>query len=143
MAGLKYSIDTSVKSSVRTDATGAWVSGPSNGVYRVKDVRVYDGKAGVFVPMDPNAVYRVVGNAFTLVEGGDGFAMFRSAKVVENALVVDYLALADYAKAFGKAAGDEVPRLASALSPLAALANYPISYEKPHGSGRISLSDRR
>ena len=143
VAGLKYSIDTSVKSSVRTDATGAWVSGPSNGVYRVKDVRVYDRKAGVFVPMDPNAVYRVVGNAFTLVEGGDGFAMFRSAKVVENALVVDYLALADYAKAFGKAAGDEVPRLASALSPLARLANYPISYEKPRGSGRISLSDRR
>ena len=69
--------------------------------------------------------------------------MFRSAKVVENAMVVDYMALADYAKAFGKAAGDEVPRLASALSPLARLANYPISYEKPRGSGRISLSDRR
>ena len=143
VAGLKYTIDTSVKSSVRTDATGAWVSGPSNGVYRVKDVRVYDRKAGVFVPLDPNAVYRMAGNAFTLVEGGDGFAMFRSAKVVENALVVDYLALSDYAKAFGKAAGDEVPRLASALSPLARLANYPISYEKPRGSGRISLSDRR
>ena len=142
VAGLKYSIDTSVKSSVRTDATGAWVSGPSNGVYRVKDVRVYDRKAGVFVPLDQNAVYRMAGNAFTLVEGGDGFAMFRSAKVVENALVTDYLALADYAKAFGKAAGEDVPRLVSALSPFARLSNYPIAYENLRGSGRISLIGR-
>ena len=84
----------------------------------------------------------MAGNAFTLVEGGDGFAMFRSAKVVENALVTDYLALADYAKAFGKAAGEDVPRLASALSPFARLSNYPIAYEKLRGSGRISLIGR-
>ena len=142
VAGLTYTVDASVKSSVRVDPTGSWVSGPSNGVYRVKDVKVYDRQKGAFVPIDPNAVYRVVGNAFTLVEGGDGFSMFRSAKKVENGLATDYLVLAEYAKAFRPAA-DGTPALTSANSPLAPLAGYPINYEGAGGSGRIVLKGLR
>ena len=142
VAGLTYAVDASVKSSVRVDPSGSWLSGPSNGVYRVKDVKVYDRKAGAFVPLDPNAVYRVVGNAFTLVEGGDGFSMFRSAKKIENGLATDYLVLADYAKAFRPGA-DGAPALTSANSPLAPLAGYPISYEKANGAGRITLMGLR
>jgi len=127
---------------VRVDATGSWTSGPSNGVYRVRDVKVYDRKAGAFVPLDPNAVYRVVGNAFTLVEGGDGFSMFRSAKKIENGLATDYLVLAEYAKAFRPGA-DGTPALTSANSPLAPLAGYPIDYEKTGGAGRITLKGLR
>ena len=73
-----------------------------------------------------------------IVEGGDGFAMFRGAKVVENSLATDYLVLADYAKAFAKGE-DGLPRISTAGSPLAALPNYPVAYEKPNGSGRISF----
>ena len=138
VAGMKYAIDRTVKPSVRVDATGAWTSGPSNGVYRVKDVQVYDGKSGEFVPLDLNAVYRVVGNAFTIVEGGDGFAMFRSAKKIENGLVTDYVALAEYAKAFGKG-GTGMPSITSAMSPLAGCKGYPVRYENPYGSGRIQI----
>jgi 2',3'-cyclic-nucleotide 2'-phosphodiesterase (5'-nucleotidase family) len=142
VAGLTYTVDASVKSSVRVDSTGSWVSGPSNGVYRVKDVKVYDRQKGAFVPLDPNAVYRVVGNAFTLVDGGDGFSMFRSAKKVENGLATDYLVLAEYAKAF-RPGTDGVPALASANSPLAPLAGYPINYERTGGSGRITIKGLR
>jgi len=142
VAGLAYTVDAAVKSAVRVDATGSWTSGPSNGVYRVRDVKVYDRKAGAFVPLDPNAVYRVVGNAFTLVEGGDGFSMFRSAKKIENGLATDYLVLADYAKAFRPGA-DGMPALTSANSPLAPLAGYPISYEQTGGAGRITLKGLR
>ena len=138
VAGLKYTVNVAIRPSSRTDATGSWVTGPSNGVYRVEDVMVYNRAAGTFVPLDFNAVYRVVGNAFTLVEGGDGFAMFRGAKVVENSLATDYLVLADYAKAFAKGE-DGLPRISTAGSPLAALPNYPVAYEKPNGSGRISF----
>ena len=138
VAGLKYTVDATVKSSVRVDATGSWMSGPTNGVYRVKDVQVYDRKSGSFKPLDPNAVYRVAGNAFTLVEGGDGFSMFRSAKKVENGLATDYLVLADYAKAF-KPGPDGKSALTSANAPLAALPGYPVDYEKPNGSGRITI----
>ena len=138
VAGMKYSIDATVKSSVRVDETGSWASGPTNGAYRVKDVQVYDGASGTFLPLDPNAVYRVVGGAFTVVEGGDGFSMFRSAKKVENGLATDYLVLAEYAKAFGPGA-DGVPEVVSAKCPLARFANYPVAYECPNGSGRILI----
>lgn len=137
-AGLKYTIDSTIRCSVRVDGTGSWMSGPSNGVYRVKDVMVYDRRAGGFVPLDPNAIYRVAGNAFTLVEGGDGFSMFRSAKRVENGLATDYLVLADYAKSFacGK---DGKPTISSEGSPLGRLSGYPIDYANPQGSGRIVI----
>ena len=138
VAGLKYTINVATKPTLRTDATGSWAAGPSNGVYRVRDVMVYSRAKGAFVPLDLNAVYRVVGNAFTVVEGGDGFAMFRGAKVVENGLATDYLVLADYAKAFAKGE-DGMPRIATAKAPLATLPNYPIAYEKPNGAGRISF----
>ena len=138
VAGLRYTIDVSKKSAVRTDATGSWIAGPSNGVYRVANVEVYDRATGLFSPLDPNAVYRVVGHAFTVVEGGDGFAMFRSAKAIENGLATDYLVLADYAKAF-KPGADGVPSLGTGASPLASLPSYPINYGSPEGSGRISF----
>ena len=141
VAGLSYAVDVAVKSSLRVDATGSWTAGPSNGLYRVKDVKVYNRKTGMFVPLDANATYRVAGNAFTLVEGGDGFAMFRSAKKIENGLATDYLVLAEYAKAFGRGA-DGTPTLASVHSPLTRLANYPIDYENPHGAGRIAIKGR-
>ena len=138
VAGMKYSVDATVRSSVRVDESGSWTSGPTNGIYRVKDVQVYDRASGTFAPLDPNAVYRVVGGAFTVVEGGDGFAMFRSAKKVENGLLTDYLVLAEYAKAFAPGA-DGVPAISSAACPLVRLANYPVNYECPGGSGKISI----
>ena len=135
-------MDATVKTSVRVDATGTWISGPSNGVYRVKDVKVYDRQKGAFVPLDPNAVYRVVGNAFTLVDGGDGFAMFRSAKKIENGLAMDYLVLSEYTKAFRQGA-DGTPVISSSNAPFATFANYPLNYESPDGSGRITIKGLR
>ena len=142
VAGLRYAIDKNMESSVQVDGTGAWVSGPVNGAYRVYDVEVYDRRAGAWRPLDLKAIYRVVGNAFTLVEGGDGFAMFRRARVVNNAVTTDYLVLAEYAKAFA-AGEDGVPRLGSAQSPLRGRSNYPLAYENPTGSGRIRIGERK
>ena len=142
VAGMSYVVDAAVKSTLRVDTAGSWTSGPSNGIYRVRDVKVYDRKTGTYAPLNENAVYRVVGNAFTLVEGGDGFAMFRSAKKVENGLATDYLVLAEYAKAFGRDANG-VPALSSSRAPLASLANYPVNYENPCGAGRIALRNMR
>ena len=141
VAGLRYSIDTAVESAVRVDATGAWVAAPSNGCYRVHDVQVYDRGVGEWKNLDPTAVYRVVGNAFTLVEGGDGFAMFRGARRVNNAICTDYLVLSEYAKSFTIGA-EGVPCLASRCSPLAAFRNYAIAYENPLGSRRVHVHNK-
>jgi len=102
---------------------------------------VYNRQKGTWADVEPNVTYRVVGNAFTLVEGGDGFSMFRGARIVNNAICTDYLVLAEYAKAFGKGA-DGVPHLASDKSPLALLKDYPIRYENPTGSGRIYVHNK-
>ena len=141
VAGLRYAIDIGVESSLPVDPAGNWMAGPTNGHYRVHDVKVYDAKTSEWKPLDLNAVYRVVGNAFTLVEGGDGFAMFRGAKVVNNAICTDYLVLAEYAKAF-RTAVDGIPHLQSKLSPLSSRANYPIAYENPEGAGRIRIHNK-
>jgi 2',3'-cyclic-nucleotide 2'-phosphodiesterase (5'-nucleotidase family) len=135
-------VDATVKPSLRVDTTGSWLSGPSNGMYRVKDVQVYSRKSGTFAPLDPNAVYRIVGNAFTLVDGGDGFSMFRSAKKIENGLATYYLVLAEYAKAF-KQGSEGMPVITSANAPIATLKGYPIDYEKTGGSGRIAIKGLR
>lgn len=142
VAGLRYSIDRLVKSALRVDATGNWASGPTNGRYRVWNVEVYDRTKGAWSALDLERTYRVVGNAFTLVEGGDGFAMFRGARIVNNAISTDYLVLAEYAKAF-RTDADGIPHLRSAYAPLAPLANYPLAYENPFGAGRIKIDDGR
>ena len=56
--------------------------------------------------IDSNATYRVVGNSFTLVDGGDGFAMFKGAKivVVPDARCVSDKTFAELAK-FAKSGG--------------------------------------
>lgn len=138
VAGLRYSINAKIKSSVRTTPKGVWTGAPC-GPRRVHNVEVYDRAAGRYAPLDPHKTYRAVGSGFTLIDCGDGFSMFKRASCVNNAIAVDYTVLAEYAKAFTKGL-DGSPRLSSANSPLAKLANYQISYETPDGSGRISIA---
>ena len=136
-AGLRYEIDARIKSGVKVSPSGAWTGGPS-GARRVRNVQVYDGEKGAYVPLDPAKKYIVAGNSFTLIEGGDGFEMFKRARPVGRKLETDYVALAEYAKAFAKG-HNGVPRIASANAPLAKLKGYPLAYEKPEGSGRITI----
>ncbi len=136
-AGLRYVIDARIPSSVKVSPSGAWTGGPT-GARRVGHVQVYNREKGEYVPLDPAKKYFVAGNSFTLIEGGDGFEMFKRARPVSKKLETDYVALAEYAKAFEKG-HNGVPRIKSANSPLAKLKEYPISYEKPEGSGRITI----
>ena len=136
-AGLRYEIDARVKSGVRVSPSGAWTGGPS-GARRVRNVQVYDREKGAYVPLDPARKYIVAGNSFTLIEGGDGFEMFKRARAVNNSLETDYVALAEYTKAFANGSNG-VPRITSANAPLANLKGHPIAYEKPEGSGRITI----
>lgn len=139
VAGLKYKINKDVKPTVKTDASGTWLAGPVGGAYRVHGVEVYDRKSGSWMPLSLERSYRIVGNAFTLVDGGDGFAMFKGSKLVNNAIAMDYLVLAEYAKHFAPGP-DGVPSLESSKSPLAHLKRYRVKYENPDGSGRIKFA---
>lgn len=139
VAGLKYEIDTSVPNTIPVDDKDVWQSSP--GAYRVTNVQVYDKDSGRYLPLDPQAVYTVAGTNYTLLNSGDGFAMFDDAEKVLDGTAEDYLAMATYVAAFTDVDGDGYADIASANSPLASYAGYSLDYEDPAGSGRITQTD--
>lgn len=134
-AGMRYAVVTTRPSTVRESAN-VWTGGPTNGVYRVEDIEIYDRTAKKFVPLDLAKTYRIAGGDYTLRSCGEGFDMLKDCKTIEENLQVDYLVLASYAKAFAKDR-DNWPRLKSTFSPLANLPGYPINYAAHNGAKRI------
>ena len=137
VAGIHYTIDTSIESTVQIDDAGAWTGAPT-GDYRVKDVTIYDKESGEYVPLDLEKTYRIGGTDYLLIYFGDGMSMFDGATVIATQLTTDEQALVSYVTAF--AAGDDgLPHVNSAASPLAELKGYGIEYENPYGAGRITI----
>lgn len=137
VAGLKYTVDAAVETSVLTDENGYFQS--VDGDYRVKDVQVYNRETGAYEPLNLEKTYRVGGLNYILRNSGDGYSMF-----ADNTLVLDFAGqdsdiLAQYAKSFAAVDGKAVIR--SDTSPLAALDGYALNYENPYGSGRITLEN--
>ena len=106
VSGLKYTIDTSIESTVQKDEKGVWIGGPT-GEYRVKDVLVLNNKTGEWEPLDLTAEYNLAGYNYTLRDLGDGFAMFDGAVNVLDYVMEDYMVLANYVASFenGKVTG--------------------------------------
>jgi len=129
-AGVKYTVDSAVESTVQKDDKGVWTAGPTE--YRVKDVEVYNKETGEYEALDLDAKYNLAGYNYTLRDLGDGFNMFDGAVNVVDYVMVDYMVLANYVMAF------ENGEVGATNSPL--LAEYPgmmIDYGTVNGSGRI------
>ena len=90
-AGMTYTIDTSIPTSVQLDDKNvfAGVSGPR----RVKDVMI-GGK-----PLDPDKTYSVMASSYVLRERGDGHR-FEGARMTRPDFITDADALAHYIKSF-------------------------------------------
>ena len=95
MSGLTYTIDTSVKSSVRLDDKGNFIS--VDGPYRVKDIMVNGG------PIDLNRTYTVASHNYMLKSGGDGMTMFSGCNVIKDDVMVDVDVLSSYIRSLGGA----------------------------------------
>ena len=93
-SGLKYTIDTSVPSTVKTDSHGMFAA--VEGARRVKDVMVE--KDGVWAPIDPAAAYKVAGTSYTLLESGDGVGVFSDCERLADDGILDVEILMDYVK---------------------------------------------
>lgn len=135
VAGITYEIDTSLPDTVPVDDKGVWTGSPAT--YRVTNVQVYDKTTGQYTPLALDATYTVAGTNYTLLNCGDGFAMFDDVEKVLDGTSEDYLAMAAYVSAFTDTDGDGYADLTSAGSPLKAYPQYPLCYEEPAGSGRI------
>ena len=112
VSGMRYTIDTSVPSSVVTNLQGEFLG--VEGAYRVKDVFVGDQ------PLDPQATYRLASHSYFIKEGGDGFNMFTDNNLLLDCVMLDNQALIDYAADYlGGVIGKE--------------------YANPRGQGRITI----
>ena len=94
VSGLKFTIDTSIESTIEFDTNGMLISLGSN--RRIKDVYVLNNNE--YTPIDVNAKYSIAGINYVLLNKGDGNILFDNAKVLtaptpEN---IDVNVLKDY-----------------------------------------------
>ncbi|MBE6136585.1 MAG: bifunctional metallophosphatase/5'-nucleotidase [Erysipelotrichaceae bacterium] len=92
VSGLKYTIDTSIPSSVVTTDDGIFIK--IDGPRRVKDVLILDGDQ--YVPIDINKFYTITSLNFVLIQGGDGANMFMKCEVLNPNIMLDNEALTYY-----------------------------------------------
>lgn len=137
VAGLKYSIDASIKSSVETDDNGMFKGVSSD--YKVKNVQVYNREKGVYEPIDANKTYTLGGINYLLRNSGNGLSMFEDDELVVDYVGQDYTILSEYIKSFTM--NGEYSQVNTKNSPLSAYDGYLIDYENPFGCGRITIEN--
>lgn len=93
VSGLKYTIDTSVESSVVFDENGMFSS--VDGKYRVQDVYVMND-VGEYEQIDPKATYTVASHNHLIKDSGGGITQFVDNKLLIDEGVLDYQVLIDY-----------------------------------------------
>ncbi len=123
IAGAKYTVDTSVESTVTMDDKGVFTG--VAGDYRVKDVQILDHESGEYKPLDVNAKYNLAGYNYTLRDQGDGFTMFDGATNIIDYVMEDYMVLANYVQSFEDTDGDGLPNVTG--------------YADVNGEGRITI----
>lgn len=94
VSGITYEINTSIPSSVKLDANAMFQS--VDGTYRVENVKILNGITGEYEALDVNKEYKLAGINYTLRNGGDGYTMFKDAKVIKDDVMVDYDILTTY-----------------------------------------------
>lgn len=134
-SGLRYTIDATIPSSVKTNEAGAFQS--VDGEYRVRNVEIYNKKTGKYEPLEPDRKYQVGGLNYILRNGGNGLTMFENDKLVVDYVGQDYIILAEYVRSFAEENG--YPRVNTANSPLLRYEGFLLDYEDPYGAGRIEI----
>lgn len=92
VSGLKYTIDTSITSSIVYDEFDNFIG--INGDRRVKDVQVLENDN--YVDIDLEKTYTVSASNFILIEGGGGANMFMDDKEIEGPVRIDCQVIVDY-----------------------------------------------
>ena len=116
VAGISYTIDMNVDSTVVIDENGTFVE--VAGERRVKDVMV-GGE-----PIDPAKTYVLASHNYMLKNGGDGFCMFQDDTVILDCVMIDNQVLINYiVEKLGGVVGEE--------------------YSDVYGQGRITVIEKK
>ena len=92
VAGIKFTVDTSIPSSVKKDDKGLFVA--VEGERRVKDVFVEEN--GEWVPIDPEKTYTVACHNYLLQDMGDGYTMFTDNVYILDKVLIDNQVIINY-----------------------------------------------
>ena len=92
VSGIKFTVDTSIPSSVKKDDKGLFVA--VEGERRVKDVFVEEN--GEWVPIDPEKTYTVACHNYLLQDMGDGYTMFTDNVYILDKVIIDNQVIINY-----------------------------------------------
>lgn len=92
VSGIKFTIDTSIPSSVKKDDKGLFVA--VEGERRVKDVFIEEN--GEWVPIDPEKTYTVACHNYLLQDMGDGYTMFTDNVYILDKVLIDNQVIINY-----------------------------------------------
>ena len=117
VSGLKFTVDTSIASTVEKDEKKMFVK--VTGERRVQDVEVLQ-EDGSYAPIDPNKTYTVACHNYLLKSAGDGYTMFTDNTLLRDEVMLDNQVLINYiVDVLGGTVGSE--------------------YLEPYGQGRITI----
>ena len=109
VSGLTYEINTKIPTSVVLDEKEKFVK--VDGEYRVSNIKVNG------IDLDLNKKYTLASHDYMLINGGDGFTMFKGTEVKKSRVLPDVDVFVDYLKAEGTS-----------------------KYSNPYGEGRIIIN---
>ena len=90
VSGIEYTINQAIPSPVIKDETGMFAGLKPGASHRVVDVKI-GGE-----PLDPEKTYTLGGHNYMLKQCGDGYAMFKGCKVLQDEIAVDNEVLIRY-----------------------------------------------
>lgn len=93
VSGLRYTVDTSVPSTVVLNEAGMYVSSGAN--RRVKNVEVLQPD-GSYLAIEPDKTYTVASHNYLIKQGGDGLTMFMDNHLLIDEGMADYQVLITY-----------------------------------------------
>lgn len=114
VSGIEYTINTAIPTPARFNENKEFVK--LEGEHRVTDVKV-NGE-----PLDVNKTYTLGGHNYMLINGGDGYTVFRGSKILAQEVAIDNEVLIKYITGTlnGVVAADSI-------------------YANPTGAGRIKI----
>ena len=83
VSGLTYTIISGVESTIETTDKGEFIK--ITGARRVTNVQVLNKSTGKYEPINAKKIYTLGGIDYTILYCGDGFNMFKGAKLVQRA----------------------------------------------------------
>jgi len=93
VSGLKFTIDTSIMSSVVLDENDNFVE--VSGERRVKDIMVFD-ENGEYVSIDAGKIYTLASHNYLLKAGGDNYTGFTDNEFIISEGISDYQVITEY-----------------------------------------------